>query len=124
MIDNASGTAVTMELARGLNKSRRRPRRTIIFALWAAEEQGLLGSKHYVGRPSHQLQKTVAYFNLDMVGHGNGQVSFAGKYYAPHVWDFLKANLPEEIRRFTTASRGGPGGVFLQTGSGQGGDWQ
>jgi hypothetical protein len=46
--DNAAGSAMVMEAARILAATGVRPRRTIRFALWAAEEQGLLGSLSYV----------------------------------------------------------------------------
>ncbi|MDB5696675.1 MAG: family metallo-hydrolase [Sphingomonas bacterium] len=48
--DNAAGSAMIMEAARILAKTGARPRRTIKFALWAAEEQGLLGSLAYIER--------------------------------------------------------------------------
>ena len=48
--DNAAGTAVVMEAARILSTLKVRPKRTIRFALWNAEEQGLLGSLAYVER--------------------------------------------------------------------------
>ncbi|WP_116092517.1 M20/M25/M40 family metallo-hydrolase [Sphingomonas crusticola] len=46
--DNGAGTAMIMEAARILSATGVRPRRTIRFALWSGEEQGLLGSKAYV----------------------------------------------------------------------------
>ncbi len=49
-VDNAAGTAVVMEAARILSAMRVKPKRTIRFALWNAEEQGLLGSLAYVER--------------------------------------------------------------------------
>ncbi len=48
--DNAAGSAVVMEAARILSKLGVRPKRTIRFALWSGEEQGLLGSMAYVER--------------------------------------------------------------------------
>ncbi len=48
--DNGAGTVTVMEAARILSKMNARPKRTIRFALWAAEEQGLLGSLAYVER--------------------------------------------------------------------------
>ena len=97
--DNAAGSAVVMEAARILSRLGVRPKRTIRFALWAAEEQGLLGSLAYVERhigtrppaeeryrhlrpgqtwrhrwpltlkPGHR--DMVAYFNLD---NGSGKI--------------------------------------------------
>jgi aminopeptidase YwaD len=65
--DNASGTAALLELARVL--STLKPRRTVVFAAFGGEEEGLLGSHFYVNRqPAVPLRQTVAMFNLDMVG--------------------------------------------------------
>ncbi len=72
--DNASGTAVVMEIARVMKLNRAKPKRTVIFALWAGEEQGLLGSKHYADDSTFPMNKTVAYINMDMVGHGSGGI--------------------------------------------------
>jgi hypothetical protein len=108
--DNASGTAVVMEAARVMKLNSFKPKRTIIFALWAAEEEGLLGSKYYTENPLYPLDKTVANINLDMEGHGTGQVGASGAYYAPEVWEFLKARLPKEVLDNTVPGRGGPGG--------------
>ncbi|HUT76757.1 MAG TPA: M28 family peptidase [Polyangia bacterium] len=67
--DNASGSAVTMELAR-LASHCANPARTIVFALWNGEEDGLLGSVDYVQHPAFSLASTVAAFSVDMVGAG------------------------------------------------------
>jgi hypothetical protein len=108
--DNASGTAVVMESARALKASGFRPKRTIVFAAWAAEEEGLLGSKWYTEHPVYPLEKTVAVINLDMEGHGTGKVRVGGSYYAPEAWEILKTRLPKEILDNTVPNRGGPGG--------------
>lgn len=108
--DNASGTAVVMEVARTMKLNGTRPKRTVVFALWGAEEEGLLGSKYYTENPLFPLDKTVTYINLDMEGEGNGLLSFSGVYYAPFIWDIVKAGLPKEILARVSPSRGGPGG--------------
>lgn len=65
--DNASGTAALLELARLLSAAP--PRRTVVFAAFGGEEEGLLGSHFYVNRqPAVPLAQTVAMFNMDMVG--------------------------------------------------------
>jgi aminopeptidase YwaD len=66
--DNASGTAVLLEVARRLSRSDSRPARTIVFAAFSAEELGLFGSRHYVNQPPIPLSSTKAMINLDMVG--------------------------------------------------------
>lgn len=110
--DNASGTAVTMEIARIMKLNETQPKRTVVFGLWAAEESGLLGSKHYCDHPTLPMEQTVTYFNMDMVAHGTGKgkVRFMGEYYGPKVWETVKAGLPEEMAEFVEPGRGGPGG--------------
>jgi Tol biopolymer transport system component len=65
--DNASGTAVILELARALRDEPTR-HRNVIFALWSGEELGLLGSAHFAEHPPVALTNIVACLNLDMVG--------------------------------------------------------
>jgi len=108
--DNASGTAVAMEVARIMKTNRIKPKRTVIFAGWAAEEMGLLGSKYYTENPTHPIERTVTYINMDMVSHGDGKLNFPGIYYGPEIWDLLKSKLPKEILDKAIPSRGGPGG--------------
>ena len=64
-IDNATGTAGLLELARVMKASSPKPRRSVLFAFVTAEEQGLLGSTAYAERPLYPLVKTVADLNLD-----------------------------------------------------------
>ena len=71
--DNASGTASMMELARAAVRGADPPARTLLFAAWNAEEEGLLGSCHYVNvQPSFPIADTKAMLSLDMVGSGDG----------------------------------------------------
>lgn len=118
--DNASGTAVVMEIARIMRLNNAKPKRTVIFAAWAGEEQGLLGSYYYADHSEYPIDKTIVCINMDMVGHGEGKASFSGEYYGPQIWEVLKAKLPKEILDSTTPRRGGPGGSdhtpFLQKG--------
>jgi hypothetical protein len=66
--DNASGTAAAITVARAIRALPEAPRRSIIVALWDAEEDGLLGSLAYVQDPAIPLERTVAYVNLDIQG--------------------------------------------------------
>lgn len=66
--DNGSGTAALLEIAEAFAKMEIKPRRSIIFAWFTAEEKGLLGSKYYTLNPIVPLEKTIAFINLDMVG--------------------------------------------------------
>ena len=63
-VDNATGVAALLELARVFAASPR-PERSIVFAAWTAEEKGLLGSEYYASNPVYPLETTVAGFNID-----------------------------------------------------------
>ncbi len=67
--DNASGTAAVMQLARILSATH--PRRSIIFANFSGEEEGLLGSQWFVDHPPVPLDSIMAMLNFDMVGRLN-----------------------------------------------------
>jgi hypothetical protein len=73
--DNASGTAVILELARILAKVGIRPQRTILFASFSGEERDLLGSRLYTSRPPVPLNATKAMINIDHAGVGNGRLT-------------------------------------------------
>jgi Zn-dependent M28 family amino/carboxypeptidase len=64
-IDNASGTATVLEIARAWSEMNPRPKRSILFALVAAEEQGLLGSQYFGEHPSIPAGKIGLGINLD-----------------------------------------------------------
>ncbi len=92
--DNASGTAVMLEVARAMAKSSIRPQRTILFVSFSGEERDLLGSRLYTTRPIVPLNttntltdadpairplvkpgSTKAMINIDHVGIGNGRLT-------------------------------------------------
>ena len=66
--DNASGTAGVLELARLFAPLKGELQRGILFASFAGEELGLLGSAHWVQAPTLPLDKAVAMLNMDMIG--------------------------------------------------------
>lgn len=63
-VDNAVGTGTLLEIARAFGAAPR-PRRSVLFIAYTAEEKGLLGAEYYVANPLAPLEKTVAAFNLD-----------------------------------------------------------
>ena len=64
-LDNASGTAALLELARAFKNLKTQPERTIIILAVTAEEQGLWGSAFYAQNPVYPAAKTVANINID-----------------------------------------------------------
>lgn len=73
--DNASGSAVVMEIAEAFSKLKARPKRSVVFILFGGEEMGLQGSTFFVDNVPLQFQKVDAMFNFDMVGEGDGASS-------------------------------------------------
>lgn len=68
--DNATGASLVLEMARRFAANP--PARSVVFALWDAEEDGLLGSRYYVDHPVIPLEQTVTYLNLDIAGANLG----------------------------------------------------
>lgn len=66
--DNASGSSSLLELARRLAARKEKLPRRLVFIAFTGEEMGLIGSARYVKEPVFPLEKTVAMFNMDMVG--------------------------------------------------------
>ena len=68
--DNGTGSAALLEVAEQM--ARVRPKNTVRFAWWGAEEEGLLGSEHYVANLTEQEIADIAlYLNFDMIGSPN-----------------------------------------------------
>ena len=90
--DNASGTAVLLDLARRLSDGHSKPARTIVFVAFSAEELGLFGSRHYVNHPAVPLSSTKAMINLDMVGRlRESRVTVFGTRSAQEFSDIIKS---------------------------------
>jgi len=68
--DNASGTALMMDLAAEYSKGPK-PKYSIIFIAFGGEEAGLVGSKFFVENPPIPLKKIRFVFNIDLMGGGN-----------------------------------------------------
>jgi Zn-dependent M28 family amino/carboxypeptidase len=64
-VDNASGSAALLEMARAYKMLRAPPKRTILFLSVTAEEQGLLGSQYYADHPLYPLARTALDINMD-----------------------------------------------------------
>lgn len=65
--DNGSGTVGVMTLARAVNATGVKPKKTIVFALWTAEEKGLIGSRYWVDNPTVPLENIKMHINFDMI---------------------------------------------------------
>ena len=66
--DNGSGTVGVVALAKAFMKNPAKPKRSIVFSVYAAEERGLLGAYYYAAHPLRPLATTRAVINFDMIG--------------------------------------------------------
>ncbi len=66
-LDNASGVATVLEIARALKQAQPRPKRSFLFLMVTAEEKGLIGSEYYSLNPLYPLAKTAADINIDTI---------------------------------------------------------
>lgn len=73
--DNASGTAVILEVAHVMAQAGAKVRRTVLFISFSGEEQGLVGSRLYIQRPAVPISSTKAMINIDHAGIGNGRLT-------------------------------------------------
>lgn len=88
--DNASGTAAVLELAERLAK-RPPAQRSVLVIFFSGEENGLLGSDHFVNHPMIPLEKVAAMINLDMVGRvKNDDVLIGGRDTAAAFEELVK----------------------------------
>lgn len=108
--DNASGTAGVMAVARAFKSMKKRPSRSVLFILFAGEELGLYGSKHYCRNPLLPLDKTVVMLNLDMISrNGTDTLQISGMKHNPDLAEILLResekvglkNTPEEEDHFS-----------------------
>lgn len=72
--DNASGVAAILELARLAAEHKVKPKRTLVFIAFGAEENGLIGAYHYAAHPVLPLGGTRAVLNLDMIGRDEAHI--------------------------------------------------
>ncbi len=93
-VDPGSGTAAMLEAARGVGELLRtgwRPRRTIVFCSWDAEEQGLVGSTEWVEQHGAELARAAAYFNVDVAVSGPNFTASAVPSLSEFVRDVTRA---------------------------------
>lgn len=73
--DNASGTAVMLEVARAMATAGTRSKRTVLFVSFSGEEQGLIGSRLFLQQSVVPIGSTRAMINIDHAGIGNGRLT-------------------------------------------------
>ncbi len=66
--DNGSGSTAILSIANALATNPKKPKRSVLFMWFAAEEMGLVGSAHYTANPILPLKDMICMLNVDMVG--------------------------------------------------------
>ncbi len=91
--DNASGTAMLLELAQELARNRKQLKRSIVFVAFGAEEFGLQGSKFFVNNLPVAKESIQVMINMDMVGRLNSEnhLYMGGAGTFPGGVEFMKA---------------------------------
>jgi len=101
-LDNASGVATVLEIARALKQAQPQAKRSFLFLLVTAEEKGLLGSEYYSLNPLYPLAKTAANINIDGVNQWGRtkDISVVG-LGASDLDDYLRQGAQEQGRTLT-----------------------
>ena len=95
--DNASGVAAVLAIAEFLTQVETREK-TVVLALYSAEEEGLLGSKHLAQRMQKQGQNVVAVLNFEMIGmpmQGRNFVTYATGYDMSNIAEVFNQGKPD-----------------------------
>lgn len=92
--DDASGSAAILEIARFMKENKLKPKKSILFILFDAEEQGMYGSNFFVENPTVKLEDIVTLINFDCVAYGDSVMIGGGKS-VPGMWNLAK-NIDKE----------------------------
>ena len=111
-VDNATGTAALIEVARAFAEGPR-PERSIVLIAFTAEESGLLGSEYYAANPLYPLETTVAGFNMDAMNvYGRTtDISVTG-YGQSELDELLESAARSQDRTIAPDTRPEAGGFF------------
>ena len=87
--DNASGIAMLLNFAKHYSLPKNKPKYSIVFMAFGAEEIGLLGSKHYSKNPYFPLEKIKFLINVDIMGTGNDGITVVNGKSNPKEFNLL-----------------------------------
>jgi len=102
--DNASGDAALFAIAEAFSKVKLTFKRSIIFILFGAEEQGVKGSEFYLKHPNVPAADIKAFINLESVGRGENIGAGSGKNY-PNLFEYFERANNKFVHRVMTASQ-------------------
>lgn len=88
--DNASGTALILDLARHYSLPENAPKHSILFIAFGAEEVGLIGSNYYVEKPYFPLKQIKLQINTDIMGTGDEGIMMVNGKTHPKIYEAFK----------------------------------
>jgi aminopeptidase YwaD len=89
--DNASGVALLLQLAKHFSTNENRPKYSLVFVAFGAEELGLLGSKYFVNHPPFALKNIKFLLNFDLAGTGSKGIQVVNATVYPNQFKTLQA---------------------------------
>ncbi len=101
--DNATAVAVMMGMAEAFHNCQIKPRRSILFLAFGAEEQAVAGSEYYCENPIFPLEKTIGFVNMEGPGSGDKISALAAENF-PEFWEFIDKANKKYIHRITRTS--------------------
>jgi hypothetical protein len=99
--DNASGDAVLLGTAEALSKVSGSLKRSVVFILFGAEEQGVKGSEYYVAHPVVPNANVKGFINLESIGRGE-KISVGTGEHSPQLWNAVERNNVKYLHRTVT----------------------
>jgi Zn-dependent M28 family amino/carboxypeptidase len=115
--DDASGTATVLAIAESISKMKQRPRRSIVFAAWTAEEGGHAGSRFYAQHPMVPVERTIANINIEQNGRqdGNGGSGPRRLLVTGYHFSTLGDTIRNAARLSGVEAYAGPNAFFAQS---------
>lgn len=107
--DNASGSAVVLQIAREFVNQKVEQKRTIVFVLFASEEQGLNGATYFANNLPFPKEKVKAMINMDCIGVGDS-IQIGGGKSNPELWKTIK-EIDEKNEKMMTKTTWAGGGA-------------
>jgi Zn-dependent M28 family amino/carboxypeptidase len=112
-LDNATGTAALLSIAKAFMLQKEKPRRSILFMATTCEEQGLLGSQYYAENPIYPLNRSVAVINMDALNiFGRTKDMNISGYGFSELDEYAKGVLKEHNRYASFSKKQSGGGYY------------
>lgn len=114
-LDNASGTAAVLSIAKAFAENPTHPERSVVFLFVTAEEQGLLGSAYYAANPLFAPEQSIANLNMDGMNPNGRMRDLTITGYGQSELDDLVATLASKEERYIIPDQEPEKGYFFRS---------